>query len=477
MQPARSPAASTRGRILLADDEEPLRRVFARKLRGEGYDVVEAGTGAEALDLLGVNEIDLIVSDITMPDMNGLELLRLARDRKPDVPVLLMTGRPEIATAIKAVEYGAFEYLTKPFDLATLVDSVGRALDKRKKLVSDRNIIDSAVRSKSGSGPRSAGARTIAPGTVLAGRYRVVRAIGAGGMGTVYEAEREDLANMRVAIKVLHPRLVDRPDVVQRFRREAELVAKIQSPNIVSIIDFVAQGDGTTFLVMELLQGATLEQTIQRDPPLSERRVAFIASQILDALQAAHTAHIVHRDLKPENVFLTTMSQIPDVVKLLDFGIAKLLSEDAAHKLTQTGTVLGTPAYMAPEYARGEAASAIGDLYALGCVLYEALTKKTPYEAPNYNALLFAIQGKEPTPLASHRGDLSPAMTSIVMRAMAKDPRDRFQSAAEMRAALGPWLEGAPKPRAWSSSPPPPLGSAPTEEVPAEVLSERSRQR
>ena len=474
MQPARSPAASTRGRILLADDEEPLRRVFARKLRGEGHDVVEAGTGAEALDLLGVNEIDLIVSDITMPDMNGVELLRLARDRKPDVPVLLMTGRPEIATAIKAVEYGAFEYLTKPFELATLVESVGRALDKRKKLVAERNIIDSAVRSKSGSGPRSAGARTIAPGTVL-GRYRIVRAIGAGGMGTVYEAEREDLANMRVAIKVLHPRLVDRPDVVQRFRREAELVARIQSPNIVSIIDFVAQGDGTTFLVMELLQGATLEQTIQRDPPLSERRVAFIASQILDALQAAHAADIVHRDLKPENVFLTTMSQIPDVVKLLDFGIAKVLSEEPSQKLTQTGTVLGTPAYMAPEYARGEPVSEVGDLYALGCVLYEALTKKAPYEAANYNALLFAIQGKEPTPLAVHRADLSPAMTAVVARAMAKAPRDRFPSAAAMREALEPWLAGAPKPRMRSSSPPP-FGSAPTEELPGGLV-ESSRDR
>jgi serine/threonine-protein kinase len=451
---------------LVADDEGALRRAFARKLRLEGYEILEAATGAVALEILAAEDVDLVLSDITMPDMDGVELLRLSRDRKPDVPVVLMTGAPQIATAIKAVEYGAFEYLTKPFDLVKLMDSVTRAIKQRRKLLADRHIIDSAVRSKNASGPRSAGARTIAPGTLLDGRYRVVRALGAGGMGTVYEAEREDLANLRVAIKVLHPRLIDRADIVQRFRREAELVAKIRSPNIVSIIDFVAVEDGPTFLVMELLQGATLEQTIQRDPPLSERRTAFIASQILEALEAAHAADIVHRDLKPENVFLTTMSQIPDVVKLLDFGIAKVLSEDPQNKLTQTGTVLGTPAYMAPEYARGEPASAVGDLYALGCVLYEALTKKAPYEAANYNALLFAIQGKAPTPLHAHRADVSPEMTAIVARAMAKDPRDRFASARAMRDALEPWLDGEPTSRAWSSQPPP-LGSAPTEELPA----------
>ncbi len=281
------------------------------------------------------------------------------------------------------------------------------------------------------------------------------------------------LANLRVALKVLHPKLLDRADVVARFRREAELVAKIRNPNIVSVIDFVAVPDGPTFIVMELLAGSTLERAIQGDPPLSERRVAFIASQILDALDAAHSAEIVHRDLKPENVFLTTMSKIPDVVKLLDFGIAKVLSEDAAPKLTQTGTVLGTPAYMAPEYARGEPASPLGDLYALGCVIYEALTKKTPYEAANYNALLFAIQGKAPTPIVAHRADVSAEMIAIVSRAMAKDPADRFPSARAMRDALEPWLAGAPAPRAWSSAPP--IGSAPTEELPANVLGDRSR--
>jgi len=456
--------ASDRGTILLADDEAPLRRALARKLRADGHEVIEADTGARALDLLVEHDVDVVLSDITMPDMGGVELLRLARERKPDVPVLLMTGAPEIGTAVKAVEYGAFEYLTKPFELSRLSASVARAIKRRRLAVAERQVLDSAVRAKNGaSGPRSTGGRPVTTGTLLAGRYRIARLLGAGGMGTVYEAEREDLANMPVAVKILHPRLADRDDLMQRFRREAELVATIRHANIVSILDFVAEPDGPTFLVMELLRGVTLAQAILRDKPFSERRVAFVASQVLDALDGAHGMNVVHRDLKPENVFLTTLSNIADVVKLLDFGIAKLLSEDDASKLTQTGTVLGTPAYMAPEYARGEPASALGDVYALGCVMYEALTRKPPFSGSNYNALLFAIQEKQPEPLLALRSDVSPELAAVVARAMSKDPRERYPSARAMRLALEPWLERA---AAVSKSAPPPIGSAPTEELP-----------
>src|SRR5581483_10803130 len=313
---------------------------------------------------------------------------------------------------------------------------------------------------------RSAGGSPIGEGTMLAERYRVVRQLGAGGMGTVYEARREDLGGMPVAIKVIHTKLAMRADLVKRFRREAELIAKLHHPHIVRVIDFVFDEAGPSFMVMELLEGITLAQAIAKKP-LSERRCALIASQMLDALALAHDANVIHRDLKPENVFLTKLSTVGDVVKLLDFGIAKILSADASSKLTQTGTVLGTPAYMAPEYARGESCDVRADVYSAGCVMYEALAQRQPFVAANYNALLFALQEKEPTDLQSLRRDVSSELVAIVQRAMAKDRTKRFQTAAEMRAALEPWVASARPP-----SVPPPIGSAPTEEIPS---SDRAR--
>ncbi len=421
-------------RVLLVDDERALRQALARHLRRDGHEVVEARSGEEALALLAEQAVDVIVSDITMPDMGGVVLLRRVREHNADVPFLLMTGMPEIASAVEAVKYGAFEYLTKPFDLRALSASVARAIERRQSLALSR-----VAPSGRGSSPRGVGA--ITTGTVLGGRYRVVGEVGTGGMGTVYEAEREDLAHMPVAVKVLHSRFADSPDLLVRFRREAEVVRAIDHPNIVKIFDFVAEDDGPTFLVMELLRGPTLAAAIENEPPFSEQRVAFVASQVLSALGAAHAISVIHRDLKPENVMLTTISGLSDVVKLLDFGVAKLIDEQNNQKLTQTGLVVGTPAYMAPEYARGEsAATSVGDIYAVGCVMYEALTGKTPFEGSNYHALLLAIQQTEPEPLTNLRPDVSPALASVVARAMAKDPNARFPTTTAMQGALAPWL-------------------------------------
>jgi CheY-like chemotaxis protein len=454
-------AATDRATLLLADDEAPIRRGVARQLRSLGYEVIEATSGKHALELLGEHHIDVLLSDISMPDLNGVDLLRLVRERKPDLPVLLMTGAPEIATAVKAVQYGAFEYLTKPLVPAQIEASLTRAVQASRDAAAKREIIDSVVREKEARAPiRLNSAGLIPTGAVLADRYRIVRPLGSGGMGTVYEAQRQDLAQMTVAVKVLHPTLAKRGDSVRRFRREAEMVATLRHPNIVNILDFVRAGDGMTFLVMELLVGTTLSTAIENAPPFSEKRVAFIASQLLSALEATHAMNIVHRDLKPDNVFLTTISSIRDVVKVLDFGIAKLISEPRDLKLTETGTIMGTPAYMAPEYARGESPTVPGDIYGVGCVMYEMLTGKAPFTGGNYNALLFAIQAKEPEPIRERRPEISKDLAAVVARAMSKDPPARFSSATEMLDALAPWVNrdvaGARK----STSP---MTSAPTE--------------
>ncbi len=442
-------AVTPLGRVLLVDDDPELRRAFGRYFRTRGYVITQAANGREAVKLTSGGEFDVVVTDVRMPDMDGVELLRALHERDADLPVLLISGAPDLATAMRAIEYGAFEYVTKPAEMDKLQASMQRAVEARRKRLEAKRELDNY---RSGDRPRVSGAAEPPgeswTGGLLGGRYRVGALIGEGGMGAVYEAVREDLAHMRVAIKVLHPAFSARAELVARFRREAETVAAIDHPNIVKIIDFQARSAEPAFLVMERLYGMSLGHAIANDGCFSEARAAFIGCQVLAALGAAHAARVVHRDLKPDNVFLTSVSGVSDIVKLLDFGIAKLLGTNAQEKLTQTGMVMGTPPYMAPEYARGGQVDARTDLYAVGCVMYEALTCRAPFSAENYNALLFAIQEKEPEPLRELRPDLDPEFVAVVTRAMNKDPALRFQSAEAMARALGRWSAPSSEPSA-----------------------------
>jgi serine/threonine protein kinase/ActR/RegA family two-component response regulator len=456
-------ARARSGRVLITDDQADLRRVWARALRREGHHVTEACDGASALAQVKAHTFDLVISDIRMPDMSGIELLVAIREVDPDLPVLLLTGDPELSTAMKAVELGALEYLAKPIDLGKLSASTARGVQlSGQRRASRRAAEELAEHRRSGERLRVPGPGQTEPswtGALLAGRYRLGKLLGHGGMGSVYEAVREDLASMKVAVKVLRSQLGDRPDLIARFRREAETVAAINHPNIVQLLDFEAPADEPAFLVMERLQGAPLSQLIGEEGRFSAERACFVVTQVLAALAAAHEKSVVHRDLKPDNVFLTSIAGVRDIVKLLDFGIAKLGGDAEDQRLTQTGTVLGTPAYMSPEQARGAAVDLRSDIYGAGCMLYETLSGHAPYQADNYNALLFAIQQGEPEPLDSLRADLEPELVAAVRRAMARDPKDRYQSADAMAEALSLWARPS---SGAASTPKPNLPYAPT---------------
>ena len=298
----------------------------------------------------------------------------------------------------------------------------------------------------------------------LLGRYRIRRLLGRGGMGSVYEAVQEDLGRV-VALKVLDPVLATHDEQLERFRREATSAAALGHANIVSVTDFGARstsGD-PPYLVMELLSGESLGKLLDRESVLAPERVAFIASQVLAALGAAHGAGIVHRDVKPDNVFLTSTSAFRDLVKVLDFGIAKLSAEHGSARLTGTGAMLGTPAYMAPEQARGGTVDHRADIYAVGATMYQALAGRLPHDAPSFPAKLFAIVEQSPEPLTRLRPDVPPGLVAVVERAMAKDPEARYPSAEAMRAALAPYLPGT----ATASMSPPVSSDAPTVSAPA----------
>ena len=269
-------------------------------------------------------------------------------------------------------------------------------------------------------------------GTTLLGRYSVTRKIGQGGMGAVYEATHT-LIGKRVAVKVLLDKYARKEQVVARLEQEARLASSIGHEHIIDITDFGLTEDGRTFVVMEFLEGESLSELLNREGPLPEARIVDIARQIASALGAAHAKGIVHRDVKPDNVFLLRRKD-KDFVKVVDFGISKSMrssdvGEDDSPRLTQTGMVLGTPLYMSPEQARGdEELDARIDIYALGVIMYELATGKVPFTGTNYLAIISQVLNDDaPRPRAS-RPDLSDEFENVVLKALAKDRADRYQS-------------------------------------------------
>ena len=268
-------------------------------------------------------------------------------------------------------------------------------------------------------------------GTTLDGRYTIVEKLGAGGMGTVYlgvqlSVERE------VAIKVVSPNLMAHSEVIKRFLREAKLASRLNHPNAVAVLDFGRGAGDLFFLVMERLAGQTLEHLIAGGGRLPVDRALAIARQICDALVGAHQLSIVHRDLKPSNIMIVAGAGGREVVKVLDFGLAKLVSSEVSAQVTRTGVVIGTPAYMSPELATGRDADERVDLYALGCILYEMLSGVVPFAGKTLHETLAMHASHPPSPLA----DVPPWLEAVVYRLMEKSPADRFASAAATLEAL-----------------------------------------
>ncbi len=289
-------------------------------------------------------------------------------------------------------------------------------------------------------------------GAVLGGRYRIERPLGAGAMGSVYSAVQDGLGR-KVAIKVLHGSLAAERDAVARFQREAQAAAALGHPNIVQVIDFLWPQNEPPFLVMEQLEGRPLSEAIRSAGKLDSVRLARIARQVASALEAAHGAGIVHRDIKPDNIFLVDVPGLGETAKVLDFGIAKLTGPTDV-QLTGDNTMLGSPAYMAPEQARGGALDHRADIFSLGSTIYVALSGTLPFDASSLNALLFAIAEQAPVPIAQLCPGTDLRMAAVVERAMQKDPRARFQSAAEMRVALDAIATNAPMHMSMASAPP-----------------------
>jgi serine/threonine-protein kinase len=258
-------------------------------------------------------------------------------------------------------------------------------------------------------------------------------------MGAVYRGVDERVGRP-VAIKVIRRDLVEDPSLGERLEREARIAGALAHPHIVQTTDYGMDANGSPFIVMELLDGEPLSALLRREGRMPPMRVVAILDQMLDALSAAHRAGAVHRDLKPANVYVTRQAGGSESIKLLDFGIAKLKDGAAYRRLTATGQILGTPTWMAPEQARGDMVDDRVDIYAAALIAYRALAGRMPWVAESQAEMLIAIQDVAPAALVHVVSGLDPTLAALIHRAIEKRPADRFTSAAEMRAALAPWL-------------------------------------
>jgi CheY-like chemotaxis protein len=396
--------------VLVVDDDD-CREVLSELLRDEGFNVLAAPDGAGARDLLESRTVDLVLLDIVMPRTSGLELLSELRRRysPADLPVVMMSSKDQSADVVDALERGANDYVTKPLDLPVLLAR-----------------IHAQLRLRQGGRSHSERLLEVVTGSVLEGRYRLEERLGVGNFSVVFRAT--DLESGRgVAVKVLRNTLGEPEIGIARMQREGVAGRRLEHPSAVAIHDFRITAAGTAYLVMELLEGQTLDLQLRDRGPQAPERCCEILFPICELLAQAHAMGIVHRDIKPGNIFLHQQGG-EEVVKVLDFGIAKPLSDAALERnLTLDGTILGSPAYMAPERLRNRPFDGRADVYSLGIMLYEMLAGRLPFTAANNDPMSVVAMhlNERPEPLTRWRPDLPPAVDAVVAGALDKDCRRR----------------------------------------------------
>jgi CheY-like chemotaxis protein len=402
--------------ILVVDDLPANLDLMARRLERSGFEVLTASDGARALEVLRTQSVDLVLLDIMMPGMTGFEVLEHIRAQRSAavLPVVMVTAKTDDEDVLKALRLGANDYVTKPVNYPVALARIQSHLRTREATRAQPPTPEDE--------PRTPGQAV--PGSVLGGRYRLESLIGGGSFGTVFKAHHLEL-DRAVAVKVLSTSAGTDPEALARFRQEGASAVRVQHPNAVQVLDLGVNDGGVAYLVMELLQGRSLDVLLEEKGRLSPRRATRILEPVCRALAAAHAAGVIHRDIKPSNIFLHGEDATP---KILDFGIAKIAGAAAlSQNLTTDGSLLGTPAYMAPERFRRGPYGPPSDIYSVGTVLYEMLAGRLPFVPSSPDPLaLFAMQvEEEPPPLRPQCPGVSPALEALVRSTLDKEPATR----------------------------------------------------
>ncbi|OGQ11646.1 MAG: hypothetical protein A2138_09200 [Deltaproteobacteria bacterium RBG_16_71_12] len=413
-------------RILVAEDDDANRNMLRLFLEKRGFTVTGVTNGLEVLEALDQGPYDLLLLDWMMPVLNGIDTLARLRPSHPDLPVIMLTAVGGTTDVVGALELGADDYVTKPYEFPVLLARMEARLRRRERPDAPVPVT---------------GVNGMAPGLVIDDRYELIEQIGAGSFGVVYRARHKNLET-EVAVKILRTvtgggtQLLSpidsrgRPqgktaslESAEEFRREGVRACRVQHPNAVRVFDFGTLPFGPAYLVMELLRGRTLDDELHERGRLTLHRAVEVLIPVCQALAAAHDQHVIHRDIKPQNIFLH-QTGIAEVVKVLDFGVAKLT--DTGEAATRDA-IAGSPAYLAPERLRGRPYDGRSDVYAVGITLYELLTGNVPFRTDNADIMAVALMQlrDEPVPPSVAEPSLPQALDARVLEFLCKEPSMR----------------------------------------------------
>jgi serine/threonine protein kinase len=407
--------------ILLVEDDRQLGTVVKDFLEGSGFAVEYQHNAAlaRAKMLLDSDLFDLIILDWDLGELTGVELCQEFRSVGGLTPILFMTGRTSIDDKEMGLEAGGDDYITKPFSMRELAARV-KSILRRSGEYSPKPKVSASV---------------VLNGSLIADRYLLEQAIGSGGSANVWKALDQRM-NRHVVVKVMQGHLIGSDETMKRFEHECQLMAKIKHPNVVTVYDAGSIDGRLPFLVMELVEGESLRDFLDRSQRLPLPTAAAIMVQVCAGLRDAHAAGIVHRDLKPENILIQENKSRVDSVKIVDFGIARLVG--SADRLTREGTVIGTIDYISPEQLEDRAVDSRADIYALGIMLFELLTGAVPFQGDTMQTVAVKHLIESPGRLEDLVEDLPERefVQAILDKCLEKKPELRYQSTDELVSDL-----------------------------------------
>jgi CheY-like chemotaxis protein/tRNA A-37 threonylcarbamoyl transferase component Bud32 len=419
-------------RILVVEDDPGMLLVIEDLLIGENYSVDAVENGLKCCELLQSNDYDFVILDWDLPDINGIDILKKMRADGVTTPVMMLTGRTAVDYKAEGLDSGANDYLTKPFHFKEFLARVRAGL--RQSLKANQPSMPVPLRGNNQELINRSGLA----GTALVARYEFIELLGEGGVGIVFKARHSHLDKL-VAIKMLNKEELTE-EVCRRFEREARVISRLEHPNVARVFDFGFTEHQQPYMVMEYIEGKALDTILKEQKFLPAEQAMDIVMQACDGMSHAHSAGIVHRDIKPGNLVLREAEPGTVIVKILDFGCARL--KDPALKkgpdLTQKGEVLGSPLYLCPEQIMGNKADERSDIYSLGCVFYQMLTGYPPHLAEDPMAIVVKHVKEDVLPFKKLRPDVSfPAgLEEIVLKMLEKEPQVRYQSMADVNADL-----------------------------------------
>ena len=412
--------------LLVVDDNEMNRDLLSRRLKKKGYVVTSVEDGYAALDAMADRPYDLVLLDIMMPGMSGLDVLRAFRSRhsRSRLPIIMATAKSDSKDVVEAMQLGANDYVTKPIDFPVLLARVEAQLAMREPAEA------ATIAPKADAGK-------LQPGSVIDNRYRLESVLGMGGYAVVYKAQQLS-TGQAVAVKVLNPKVLAQvPDAKSehgRFQQEMRIIAELNHPNIVQLFDCGSLQGGDLYTVLEHIEGSTLHETLRRNSGFEVREAVRLMGQVLEALAAAHARGIIHRDLKPANIMLARSGPRTHA-KVLDFGISAVIRGDSGDTdhAEEGDELRGTPSFMAPEQVRGERVTPSVDVYAWGLILMQCITGKLAVRRSSRAATMLAHLDRKPLEVPDW---IQADLREVITNATAKDSAQRYRSAQDAYDAL-----------------------------------------